>query len=819
MDLASFRARLEEFDALRDGDEIATDTMERIEARFAEAWPTRLRFRLKSGPPERRPSVRDVLSAHGITRLYQHQAEAINRSLAGADVVLEAPTASGKTVAFTAPIRHTLVREPGHALMIYPMKALAFDQLMEIKRLCDPLSVDTYDADTPPAHRNYLRKHPSHVLLTNPEYLNMSFLAWSDQWRSFLSKLRYIVIDEMHAYRGFFGGNMALLLRRFFLHLSRIGAIPQVFLCTATCANPGEHARNLTGRDAEVVSARNAFRPRRHFMFVKPDIPDYRYREILRLRVVQAALAAMTEGLQTLVFCPTKRFLEDAFAECRRKVKARKSDPEAVSGFHADLKQEDRQKIQQSIKAGDVRVVFATNALELGLDIGGLDTVILAGFPPSVMSAWQQIGRAGRGWDKDALVLFYAMNDPIDRFFVGNMDAFLTRPFDEIAADPDNEELIDNHLGALACETGGRVAPPDAKVLGGAFYDAAKDSAKPPKYYRPHRDLNLRGGLGQRFELRIGDEEVGHISGYRKFREAYIGAIFPFFGRRYFVRSHAEGAVDLGEAKPYLRTEGKFFTAVHTDRIFDGASFGEFGIYYGTVNVSTNFTGYNRIDDRTDEVIGAGGSPDAEYRNRLHALWINVSPAANADGAIGALEHLLRVGAMFVISADRFDTSTCSRVGAEPVAFYYENYSGGIGVAKKLFTVWETALAKGIEIAEKCRCRTGCQICIEPAKSYDISNAVIDKMQGIELGRRLLADAAEGPRGRFRNGRMVAVDGEGLDADSPTDGDGSFTAGNLLEHLDEIVLSEETVTAIGEVVKERERDHPEAVDVEGKPCS
>lgn len=819
MDAASFKERLKEFDALRDGDGIATGTVERIEPRFAQAWPMPLRFGVNTASPERRRSVREVLSAHGITRLYQHQAEAIKRSLAGADVVLEAPTASGKTVAFTAPIRHTLVREPGHALMIYPMKALAFDQLMEIKRLCDPLSVDTYDADTPRSHRDFLRKKPSHILLTNPEYLNMSFLGWSDQWQDFLSKLRYVVIDEMHAYRGFFGGNMALLLRRFFLHLSRIGATPQVFLCTATCANPAEHARNLTGRSAVVVSARNAFRPRRHFMFIKPDIPDYRYREILRLRVVLAALAAMISGLQTLIFCPTKRFLEDAFGECRRIIKGRKLDPDAVSAFHADLKKEVRQSIQQSIKAGDVRVVFATNALELGLDIGGLDVVILAGFPPSVMSAWQQIGRAGRGWDKDALVLFYAMNDPIDRFFVGNMDAFLKKPFDEIVADPENEKLVENHLAALACETGGKLEPSDEKMLGKVFYDAAGNLKKPPKHYRPHNYLTLRGDIGQRFQLRIRDEDAGHISEYRRFREAYIGAIFPFFGRRYIVRSHENDAVVLTDAPPHLRTEGKFFTTVYVDKIFDGAAFDDFEIYCGSVNVVTNFSGYNRIDDRTDEVVGAGGSAPPQYQNQLHALWINVAPSANADGAVGALEHLLRVGAMFVISVDRFDASTYSRIGAESTAFYYENFSGGIGVAKKLFTVWETALAKGIEIAENCQCRKGCQNCIEPAKSYDISNADIDKMLGIELGRRLLAEAAEGARGRFRNGRMVAVDVEEPVAGTRPDGEGSFTAANLLENIDEVVLSEDTAAAIGAVVKERELDQPDAVDVEGKPCS
>ncbi len=829
MDIASFKARLEEFDALRDSDEVVTDTVERLEARFAQAWPTRLRFKVSSSSSERRRSVQEILSAQGITRLYQHQADAINRSLDGADVVLEAPTASGKTVAFTAPIRHSLVRNPGHALMIYPMKALAFDQLAEIKRLCDPLSVNTYDGDTPSSLRKFIRERPPHILLTNPEYLNMSFLGWRDQWKGFLSNLRYLVIDEMHEYRGFFGGNMALLLRRFFLHLSRIGATPQVFLCTATCANPAEHAQNLTGRKAEVVSARQALRPRRHFMFVKPDIPDYRYRGILQLRVEQAALAAMAEGFQTLIFCPTKRFLEEAFGECRRKAKDRQLDPEAVSAFHADLKKDDRQSIQQRIKSGDLQVVFATNALELGLDIGGLDIVILAGFPPSVMSAWQQIGRAGRGWDKDAFVLFYAMNDPIDRFFVGNMRAFLTKPFDEIVVDPENEKLIDNHLAMLACETDGELDPSDEKLLGRAFYDAARSQAKPPKYYRPHKDLNLRGDLGQRFQLRIRDDEVGHISGIRKFREAYIGAIFTFFGRRYIVRSHEESAVVLAaDAKPYLRTEGKFFTVVYIDKILDGISFGDFEIYYGSVNVVTTFSGYRQIDSRTDEVVGSDGAAAAEYQNNLHALWMNVPQCAKANGAIGALEHLMRVGAMFVIPADRFDTSTYSRMGGEPMTFYYENYSGGIGIAKKLFEVWETALAKGIEIAENCKCGKGCQICIEPAKSYDISNSDIDKIRGVELAKQLLAEAATSARRRFRNGRMVAVD-EGLVAcKRPVESSGQvidrtmgepYTATQLLEHLDEVVLSEDMITAIDAVVKERELDQPGVVDMEGGPCS
>lgn len=749
-DIVTFEAKLKEFDALRDKDEIQTETVERIQPQLADEWPTQLD-----------PSVRDALIQTGISRPYQHQADAVSRVLDDVDVVMESPTASGKTLAFTAPMLHSLISNPeSHALMIYPMKALAFDQREQIRPLCESLSIGSwpYDGDTPRDIKNILRTYPIHIFLTNPEYLNMSFLAWREKWDKFLRGLRYVVIDEMHEYRGFFGGNMALLLRRFFLYLNRIGVSPRVFLSTATCANPVEHAKNLTGRNVEVISARNVLRPQRHFLFVKPDIPDYQYRDILQIRVEQAALTVLTEGLQTLVFCPTKRFLEKAFGNCRRKAQELGQDPEQISAFHADLKNDDRQNIQQKIKSGDIRVVFATNALELGLDIGGLDGVILAGFPPSIMSAWQQIGRAGRGWDKDAFVLFYAMNDPIDRFFVGNLNAFLNKPFDQLVIDPSNRELIENHLASLTAETGGEVHPTDEAILGKAFYEEAKKAkGRVPRGYRPQPHVDIRGGIGQSFKLKRGNEEVGQISEMRRFREAYIGAIFTFFGQKYRVDSHEEKAVVLAEAEPHLRTDAGFYAVLSQTDIFDGFGYGDIEVYYGPLSIVMNFTGYELVDERTGEIIGGGGTRGALYMNNRHAFWITVPQGSSTLSGIGALEHLLRVGAMFVIPADRFDTSTYSKTSEEPAAFYYENYEGGIGVAKKLFDVWQTALKKGIEIAEKCGCRLGCPNCIEPAKSYNISNAAINKVHGIELARELLAAAQKGPDHKFRNGRLVPV--------------------------------------------------------------
>ena len=612
--------------ALHREDKVTHRMVDRIKPAFAESWPDDVH-------PSLRKALREVI---GIPAPYTHQSEAISRSLRGLDVVMESPTASGKTLAFTVPMLDTIVRNRGshaHALMIYPMKALAFDQREQLKQLCTSINVESwpYDGDTPQEHRNALRQRPPQILLTNPEYLNTSFLAWRDKWTTFLQRLRFVVIDEMHEYRGFFGGNVALLLRRFFLQLKRVGSQPTIFLSTATCENPKEHARNLTGRtEIEVVSARDVLRPRRHFIFVNPDIPDFRYRDSLRKRIELASLAVLREGLQILVFCPTKRFLEDTFRNTKAKAEENGMEPDRVSAFHADLNNETRQDIQKGIKSGRINIVFTTNALELGLDIGGLDGVILAGFPASTMSAWQQIGRAGRGWDKDAFVLFYAMNDPIDCFFAANLDTFLNRTFDELVIDPSNQQLITNHLPSLAHETGGNIISEEQSILGQEFYGAALSEMGEPALgnnYRPQQGIRLRGGVGRSFKLRRGNEKIGEVSEIRRFREAYIGAVFTFFGHRYRVHSHEEDAIVLEDAEPNIRTEGSFYSIVNVNTIFEGCRYSvdertKVETVYASLNIDTNFTGYKLIDEHTDEQKSTGGTQMAYRENNLHCFLL-----------------------------------------------------------------------------------------------------------------------------------------------------------------------------------------------------
>lgn len=749
MDFVQFTTILRELDAIGDADEIRRDVVGNIKPRSADGWPIELH-----------PHVREALVQSGVCLPYQHQAEAIRESLIGNDVVLDSPTASGKTLAFSAPMLHELVSSPSsHALMIYPMKALAYDQREQVQRYAGELGLEAraYDGDTYKSVRAELRNNPPSILLTNPEYLNTSFLAWQDKWEGFLRNLRFIVIDEMHSYRGFFGGNMALLLRRFFLQLERTGAAPSVFLSTATCRNPVEHAKNLTGREVKHVSAEGAIRPTRHFFFVRPDLPGLRYWDELRERVEQASLAALTMNLQTLVFCPSKRFVGDALLNCRSKAKAMGLNPQQVSEYHADLKNRDRQAIQRKLQNAEITVVFATNALELGLDVGSLDGVILAGFPSNLMSAWQQIGRAGRSWDKEAFVLFFSMNDPIDRYFVGNIQAFLDKPLDELVIDPNNEALIDKHVPSLISETKGKLYDSDSDILGDSFLRAAlRSSGKRARGRSLQRRIDLRGSIGQSFKLKLGENEIGQFSEMRRFKEAYLGAIFSFFGRKYRVRAHEEDAIILEEYNSNRRTEGRFFTHILENEALDGIAWDDYEFYRGTLSISVNFRGYRIVDERNDETVDFVDSNESRWLNNLHAFWISVPGNKNYKAGIGALEHLIRVGALFVIPADRFDASTWSKSdGESTVAYYYENYPGGIGLAKKLYDVWHQALEEGIKVASDCPCQQGCQNCIEPAKSWGMSNSKISKHFGTTLAKSLL-QVRKGKRTHtFRNGILV----------------------------------------------------------------
>ena len=666
----------------------------------------------------------------------------------------------------------TLVREGGHGLMIYPTKALAFDQREQLERLARHIGEPRieswwYDGDTPPEIRTVLRGSPPSIIITNPDMLHNSFLAHCDKWNRVLDDLRWVIVDEVHEYRGYFGSNVAMILRRLSHHLAKRHVHPQFFLCSATCSNAREHAESLTGLLFEEINAGESMRPERQFYFVQPRILGHRYWDILQLRVVNSGLACMAHEKSVLVFCPTRKFAESCHGKASRRVEdLRESgvadlDLDAIRVFRAGLSTEERQKIQNGLKSGEIRLAFTTNALELGIDIGSLDGVILAGFPDSMMSAWQRIGRAGRHWNAKAFVVYFARNNPLDRFYAANLRMFLDKPLDDLVINPGNETLVDRHVPCLLYETpnlnGGK------HVLGSPLHAAALEKLqagfKPVVMgnYRPHFGLDIRGGGGGMYALQHGSQEIGTMSQQQQFREAYQDAIYMHGGATYRVAEVSAaatgGTITLARAEPFLRTNAYLVATVQDQTIFSAHRWtaGSIALHaaYGQVSITEANHNIEEIDERTGEVLRRW-KPEfnsARFSN-AHAFWLTQETgSAGTPGSLAALQHILRLGVLFSIRADAHDTFSHSVANQQKV-YICENYSGGIGIVEKVLVKWRTILEVGIGVAEACGCKQGCPNCIVPPRSRD----ELDKRAGISLARSLLRATRADPDFEFVNG-------------------------------------------------------------------
>ena len=579
--------------------------------------------------------------------------------------------------------------------------------------------------------------------------------------------LRWVVVDEMHEYRGYFGSNVSMLLRRLSHHLSMLGVHPQFFMSSATCANAKEHAENLTGLQFSQVNAADSMRPRRDFHFIQPDVPDYQYWDILQLRAVKAGLACLDLGKSVLVFCPTRKFAESCYPLAMREIEQLREqrgieiDPETVRVFRSGLSIDERHDIQAALKDGTVRLVFTTNALELGIDIGGLDGVILAGFPDSMMSAWQRIGRAGRTWSADAFVVYYARNNPLDRFYAANLSTFLAKPLDDLVANAENEDIIKNHLPALLYETPD--FPGTIEMLGPALHEAVAHKvatgARPVRsgQYRPHFSIPIRGAGGGNFTLKDGSREIGTLSGQQQFREAYQRAIYMHGGRTYRVQEISltgnGGEITLGPAEPHLRTNPSLFTTLTEREIEAGVqwSTGDLTVsaYYGHVLITEAMNSVEEVNSLTGDVIDRWPATvmSAQFDN-AHAYWLCQETRSEAAATgIPALQHLLRVGALFSIPLDAHDIFPHADARGQK-AYIVESYPGGIGIARKALERWRSILEVGIEVAERCACIRGCPNCIVPPRERE----ELDKVAGIALARALLAASGGPHHAEFDNG-------------------------------------------------------------------
>ena len=763
IDIEKLKRELYEMDALRKKDDVQCDTAGRIEPQYFDGDLSELGL-----SPKVAEAMRKEL---GDKKLYQHQADAIRASMRGDNVVLESPTASGKTLSFTAPMLES-VCGGGTALMVYPMKAVANDQMRQLQKIGVKCAI--YDGNTSLDDRERIKQNPPPVMLTNPEFMHSSFLRWwaSDNrnWekcRLWMSRLSFLVLDEAHEYRGYFGNHMALLVRRLLAKVNQIGKHPKIFVSTATCANPLQHAERLTGRKFHIVSAKDALRPRRHFMFVNPHPQNFEFKK----SIVNAAIACLQKEHSVLVFCRSVAFTEQSTKNAQEAAEAVGLKSAEIAVFHAGLPSAEKERVlkgmqnekENSQKTQKNWCVFCTNALELGIDVKGLDGVILAGFPDNVAAARQRIGRAGRSWKSDAFVLYYPMNNPLDKFVAADLQAFLNRKLDSVVIDPDNDEVIEHRnteldrvLGHAPCvkrELGLSLAADNDSAkesLGAKFYEKSACSGGSAHASYQWILKNMRGGMYS-YKLKMASDnrngEIGIISGNRKFQEAYIGAVLLHDGVRYKIDDVDDDKhiVYLVPEPRNVRTLPRIETAIPVGEpdILKESEHVWGAVHLHTINIGMQLASYNLIDETSGEVLESRSNAQGQYAPRVfmnhhHAFIMNFS--ADADEiAVRSLEHIMRVGALFVISADRNDISTWSNPSVKTL-YLYENYPGGIGVARQIFDQWMQIMKVGIDIAEKCQeCKQrktpkGCAACILPP----FNTGDMDKREGVKLARSIL---------------------------------------------------------------------------------
>lgn len=683
---------------------------------------------------------------------YRHQAEALEQVGAGRDVIVATPTASGKSLVYQLATASVL-EQGGTALYLFPVKALANDQLGKLRALLHRLEVEgyveSYDGDTPTGRRRGIRERASCVV-TNPDMLHFGILPYHAAWARFLAQLQLLVLDELHSYRGVFGSHVANIVRRLLRLARAYGGRPQLIAASATVANPSEHTRNVCGREVAVVTEDGTPRPAREFLFWKPsELPGGERRSVN----TEAALLAATfvrSGLQSIFFCNSRKSAELLRRYASGQLPA---DLEAlVRSYRAGYTAEDRRALEAAFGRGEIRVLTATSALELGVDVGGVDAVVLVGYPGSIMSMRQRAGRAGRA-GRRALTLLIPGDDPLDEYYLHHPRLLTEGRVESAVADPYNSEIHPLHAICAAAELPVR---PGEHFFGPGFDPGAHPQlvnragawAHLGRY--PHRRVQVRGTGGGRVRLVDG---AGTLLGVNDLatalRELHPGAVYLHQGETYLV---AELDLERGRAVllPHIEdyyTQPRSRTEIEIVQEADST----FGIRTGRVRVSTIYIGYVKKRYLTEVVIDERPLELPELAYTTQALWLSVAEVADAvpeallPSALHALEHTL-IGLLpaFVL-CERADIGGVSYhrfpPTDEPVLFIYDGYPGGVGYAHAGAGIFPDWLAATRDLLRDCSCSSGCPRCVLSPKCGN-GNKYLDKAAALILAEELLVRLA-----------------------------------------------------------------------------
>ena len=704
-----------------------------------------------------RPEVAEAFAKRGIEQFYTHQADAIGHIRAGRNVVIVTGTASGKTLCYTVPMLESYLADPtSRALLIYPTKALAQDQLRglnEIKGYHEALRFDagTYDGDTPGQRRRQLRDSGSFIL-TNPDMLHQGILPNHAKWAGFFAHLKFVVLDELHTYRGIFGSNVANVIRRLKRVCSHYGSSPVFICCSATIANPKEHAERMLAAPVELVNNDGAPRGPKDFALWNPPFIDDAHVE--RRGSVSEAKQLMTElvknRVQTIAFLRTRLSAEIMFRYVQEDLQ--RFGPKLAKSVHAyrgGYLPEERREIEQRLASGDLLGVASTNALELGIDIGGLDACLIVGYPGTVASLWQQAGRAGRGMD-ESLVILVAQNNPIDQYLVNNPDYIFGQPHENAVIDPDNPHISIGHLRAALYEL-----PLKDHELGlfGDYTQAMLDILADQKLARktrngwkhllapantekrltdfPAADIQLRNMGNVVYEIQdVTDNSrvVGYVDEMTAFMQVHPHAIYIHAAETYFVQSlDLEKKIAFVEKRDIdYSTQAVAEEAIKIDETGNQQPWRRAQIFSGDVTLTTLVVMFKKVKFHSRDSIGYEGLELPERKMETVAMWLVPPESAReacarhgrhiSDALVGLSNVIVDVLPIHVMcdSMDVGSVVDASCLGTEAL-FIYDRFEGGIGFAEKAYKLIEPIMQCALTLVQKCRCRTGCPSCVGSA--------------------------------------------------------------------------------------------------------
>ena len=738
------------WDELLTGEEVAYRT--EVQARPAQIVPL---------PPAIHPRVREALAARGIERLYRHQAEAFEASERGEHVVVATGTASGKTLAFNLPVLNALAAEPKlRALYLYPTKALAQDQGRALTALKVPLLRPAiYDGDTETERRWQIRKW-ANAILSNPDMLHVGVLPHHDRWGDVLQNLRYVIVDEAHVYRGVFGSHVGNVLRRLRRAAQIYGAEPQFLFASATIANPGELAFDLTGLRATVVTADAASHAARTIAFWNPPLLD----EELGLRASALGegarlLAGLAEqGLRTICFTKSRKAAE--LVHCFACERLEPDVAARLSPYRAGYTPQQRREIERRLVGGELLGVTATDALELGIDIGLLDCALSVGFPGTVASLRQQWGRAGR--TEHGLAVLVASEDALDQFFMREPEALLRRNVEAAISDHTNPRVLDGHVRAAAFEA--PLDERDAAVLGEEALDRAAVLAEAGElkatkagYVWAGRDypagrFSLRSTTPDAFGVVEADTGavLGIVERERAYATVHEGAIYLHLGSSYRVSSLDLGSrtvlVERFDGDYYTQAKKETMTAIERAHVVEKRLGLEAS--FGTVSVTEQVIAYQKRSIRDQEVLDLVPLELPETTFETEAVWF-VPEAwmlagledARLLGALHAAEHTMIALLPLWAMCDRWDIGGLSTnlhfQTGQPTVFIYDGHAGGVGIAERGYTQFEGWVADTAKLLTGCPCESGCPSCVQSPKCGNL-NEYLDKAGALLLLRRML---------------------------------------------------------------------------------